>query len=205
MKNQTTGLLYLNGSVDGSPKTVYPTKFLMYGLQALGLEAELAKYRSPSMADGDAGYATLFWMAYQNQTASARHQAASAGASPLADAPAHAPSTAAQAARASLSQQQSDNYPYLAWARNHYTNGTGALLNSGIYPLSSEGAASDSIVLLKFGLISPCFGSGALSESRHRPFGRAPTSLRCSLGIAPSAVASEQRREHRSFTFWLIV
>ena len=49
-----------NGSVDSSPKTVYPTKFLMFGLQELGLTAELAKYGSPSMADGDA-CARLVW------------------------------------------------------------------------------------------------------------------------------------------------
>ena len=71
------------------------------------------------MSDGDAGYATLFWMAYKNETTHAN------------DVPAQAEQPA-----------QSDPYPYLAWARDHFSNSTGVMLNSGIYPLSSEASAS---------------------------------------------------------------
>jgi hypothetical protein len=115
MKNQSTGLLYLNGSVDSSHKVVYPTKWFMYGLQALGLSSEAAKYHWPPLNNIDAEYASLFWMAYRkdfpNSTAISQHG-------------------------------DNNDYPYLAWARNHYDGAMKGALNSGIYPLSSEAAAS---------------------------------------------------------------
>ena len=58
-RNPATGLLYLNGSVDGGPKPVYATKWLKLGLEALGLHKESRRYGVPEV--GDDTYSLLFW------------------------------------------------------------------------------------------------------------------------------------------------
>ena len=58
-RNPATGLLFLNGSVDGGPKPVYATKWLKLGLEALGLHKESRRYGVPEV--GDDTYSLLFW------------------------------------------------------------------------------------------------------------------------------------------------
>ncbi|MBO0931920.1 hypothetical protein [Fibrella aquatilis] len=104
----------IEGKTDYALHPVFQTKWMKYGLNALGLPDP---YQIPAVYDA---YSSLFWWGYKNQhVAGKRFDAANRR-----------------------------DYPYLAWAEDHFYSRPGAPEVNGImtdqdYPLSWEANASD--------------------------------------------------------------
>lgn len=90
---------YLNGITDGTYHPIYQTKWLIYGLKALGLDYE--EWKIPNVYDD---YESLLWFEKEEQ---------------------------------SKSIENSDRWPYLFFARLHYTE-TPISFEESNYPISSE-------------------------------------------------------------------
>jgi hypothetical protein len=84
---------------------VYQTKWLKFGLRALGLADP---YQIPMIPDN---YSSLFWWDYKD-----KHVDKQTG--------------------------HSDRYPYLGWARDHFSGGESSPIGNRNYPLTWETQAS---------------------------------------------------------------
>lgn len=115
---------YIVGKTDYAEHPVFQTKWLKYGLKSLGLPDP---YVIPEQYDS---YSSLFWWDYRNE---------------------HVAPTATVGKK--FSEKDSDYYPYLVWAEDHFYSRTDAP-RSGVpekrgivgnldYPLSWEQHASD--------------------------------------------------------------
>ena len=108
------GIIYIKGRSDFHETPVYQTKWLKYGLKALGLED---KYTIPQMQDN---YATLFWWDYKD---------------------AHFPGTVD--AYSEYNTKSKKYYPYIGWAADHFHGAKNSPLSNRDYPLSWEQGASE--------------------------------------------------------------
>ena len=100
---------FISGPTDGAEHPVYQTKWLKFGMSALGIaNNDIAVPKTPD------SYASLFWWSYNDGQIGPEFSAADA-----------------------------QNYPYLAWARDHLTGGHAGPLLTGDYPLSWEAHASE--------------------------------------------------------------
>ena len=111
--------MYVVGKTDYTEHPVFQTKWLKYGLKSLGLPDP---YVIPERYDS---YSSLFWWDYKNE---------------------HVAPT--ETVGKKFSEKDSDYYPYLVWAEDHFYSRTGSPERRGIvgnldYPLSWEQNASD--------------------------------------------------------------
>lgn len=110
---------YIVGKTDYAEHPVFQTKWLKYGLKSLGLPDP---YVIPKQYDS---YSSLFWWDYKAE---------------------HVAPTETVGKR--FSEKDSDHYPYLVWAEDHFYSRKGTPERRGIvgnldYPLSWEQNASD--------------------------------------------------------------
>ena len=110
---------YIIGKTDYAEHPVFQTKWLKYGLKSLGLPDP---YVIPEQYDS---YSSLFWWDYKSE---------------------HVAPTETVGKR--FSEKDSDHYPYLVWAEDHFYSRKGTPERRGIvgnldYPLSWEQNASD--------------------------------------------------------------
>ncbi len=105
---------YILGKTDYADHPVFQTKWLKYGLQSLGLPDP---YIIPDVYDS---YSSLFWWGFTDQ-----HIRSEATANPR------------------FSGTSPFNYPYLAWAEDHFYGEKRGLVSTSDYPLSWEQRASE--------------------------------------------------------------
>jgi len=108
-KKAPGGGVFLAGNTDYAPHPVYQTKWMKFGLQALGLPDP---YAIPKQYDS---YSSLFWWAFTTE---------------------HVPGNRFDA-------PTGQDYPYLAWAEDHFLGERRAPLGTLDYPLTWEANASE--------------------------------------------------------------
>lgn len=110
---QENGITYIKGRSDFHETPVYQTKWLKYGLNALGLED---KYTIPQIQDD---YATLFWWDYKDTYLNGTIDA-----------------------YGEYNGKGKTFYPYIGWAASHFHGEKNGLVSNRCYPLSWEQEAS---------------------------------------------------------------
>lgn len=105
---------YILGKTDYAEHPVFQTKWLKYGLKSLGLPDP---YVIPKQYDS---YSSLFWWGYKDE---------------------HVVKTSVGGKR--FPEKDSDYYPYLVWAEDHFYNEKRGIVGNLDYPLSWEQRASD--------------------------------------------------------------
>jgi len=103
---RTNGIKYIKGRSDFADRPVYQTKWLKYGLRALGLPDD---YTVPELSDA---YSALFWMDYRKAHVSGNDA------------------------------YDTNKYPYLGWACDHFYGQRKGVISNRDYPLSWEQEAS---------------------------------------------------------------
>lgn len=113
-KKAADGSVFLDGKTDYAPHPVYQTKWMKFGLQALGLPDP---YRIPKLYDS---YSSLFWWDFKAE---------------------HVPATSVGGKK--FDAQSGQDYPYLVWAEDHFYGERRGTLGNLDYPLTWESKASE--------------------------------------------------------------